>query len=60
MLEREMNSDAVADWIMQDIADARAVGVDKTPGFFVNGRPLEPFGIDSLKALVAAEVRAVR
>jgi hypothetical protein len=32
--------------------------VRKTPGFFVNGKPLEPFGERQLAALVEAEVRA--
>lgn len=44
--------------INQDIADLEAVGVQKTPTFFVNGRPLEQFGEAQLRALVAAEVRA--
>ena len=29
----------------------------KTPGFFVNGRPLQDFGYEQLKALVAEEVQ---
>jgi len=29
-----------------------------TPTFFVNGKPLDPFGADELRALVAAEVAA--
>ena len=42
----------------QDRADVEAVGVRQTPTFFVNGKPLEPFGADELRALVAAEVSA--
>jgi len=42
--------------IEQDLADAQALGVQKTPGFFVNGRPLEPFGLDPLAQLIATEV----
>ncbi|MEM1206931.1 MAG: thioredoxin domain-containing protein, partial [Acidobacteriota bacterium] len=30
--------------LAQDLADAETLGVRKTPGFFVNGQPLEPFG----------------
>lgn len=44
--------------INQDIADVEAVGVQKTPTFFVNGKPLKQFGEAQLRALVAAEVRA--
>ena len=42
----------------QDRADVDAVGVRGTPTFFVNGKPLDPFGADELRALVAAEVAA--
>jgi protein-disulfide isomerase len=42
----------------QDRADVEAVGVRGTPTFFVNGKPLDPFGADELRALVAAEVSA--
>jgi protein-disulfide isomerase len=42
----------------QDMADARTLGVRRTPGIFVNGKPLEPFGVEPLAALIAAEVKA--
>ncbi len=42
----------------QDRADVETVGVRQTPTFFVNGKPLDPFGADELRALVAAEVAA--
>lgn len=42
--------------VEQDVADARALGVTRTPGFFVNGRPLKRFGSDELKELVRQEV----
>ncbi|GMU67048.1 MAG: hypothetical protein AMXMBFR36_33220 [Acidobacteriota bacterium] len=47
----------VAAVVEQDLADARALGVQKTPGIFVDGRPLEPFGVDPLVALVDEAVR---
>ncbi|MEL6828534.1 MAG: thioredoxin domain-containing protein [Pseudomonadota bacterium] len=43
----------------QDRADVETMGVRQTPTFFVNGKPLDPFGADELRALVAAEVAAV-
>lgn len=43
--------------LRQDLADMMALKVDKTPGFFVNGRPLEVFGDEPLKTLVQEEVR---
>lgn len=57
-LRRDADDARVAAVLEQDLADARTLGVRKTPGFFVNGKPLEPFGADRLAALVAAEVEA--
>lgn len=57
-LEMDMGDPRVTAVIEQDLADAQALGVRKTPGFFVNGKPLEPFGERQLAALVEAEVRA--
>ncbi|QFU07235.1 Disulfide bond formation protein D precursor [Rhodobacteraceae bacterium THAF1] len=42
----------------QDRADVEAVGVRQTPTFFVNSKPVEPFGEAGLRALVAEEVAA--
>lgn len=47
---------AVAALIALDAADARLLGVDKTPEFFVNGRPLPSFGLKQLVSLVNAEL----
>jgi protein-disulfide isomerase len=43
------------DLIVQDVVDMRALKVDKTPGFFVNGRPLEDFGVKQLQTLIEQE-----
>ena len=45
--------------LKQDIADANELKVTRTPGFFVNGRPLKVFGVEQLKALVDEEVQRV-
>jgi len=50
-------SPAVRSRIEQDLADAKELGVTRTPGFFVNGRPLTQFGADELKELVRQEVQ---
>ena len=42
----------------QDRADVETVGIRQTPTFFVNGKPLDPFGEAELRRLVAAEVAA--
>lgn len=47
---------AIAALIAQDAADARLLGVDKTPEFFVNGRPLPSFGLKQLATLVGEEL----
>ncbi len=44
----------------QDLADIRALGVRRTPTFFVNGKPLPSFGARQLQDLVRSEVEAVR
>lgn len=43
----------------QDAADIKAVGVRRTPTFFVNGKPLTDFGAQQLFNLVRSEVEAV-
>jgi protein-disulfide isomerase len=42
----------------QDLADAKALKVTKTPEYFVNGKPLPQFGLDELKAMVNGALRA--
>ena len=42
--------------IEQDLADGHALGVRKTPQFFVNGKALMSFGYPQLKKLLVAEV----
>ena len=49
-------SPAIDAVLRQDVEDLTALGVSKTPTFFVNGRPLPSFGVDQLTALVAEEV----
>jgi protein-disulfide isomerase len=56
-LRTDMADPRIETILQQDLADAGVLGVRKTPGFFVNGKPLEPFGDRQLKALIDAEVR---
>ena len=42
--------------LRQDMEDMTALGVNKTPTFFVNGRPMPSFGEAQLMTLVAEEV----
>ena len=57
-LELEMQGMDIAHILQQDMADAKTLGVRKTPTFFVNGKPLTSFGLPQLQALVASEVAA--
>ena len=42
--------------VKQDLADADKLGVTKTPGFIVNGKPLQTFGLKNLQDLVESEI----
>jgi len=55
---QEMQSPDIARFVSQDVADAKALDVTKTPGYFVNGRPLVSFGYDQLRELVNDELAA--
>ena len=57
---RDMTSPDITGILNQDMADAAAVGADKTPTFFVNGRPLPSFGVEQLLSLVDEEVAIAR
>lgn len=56
----DADSPAVAQLLAQDIADTKALKVDRTPGFFVNGTPLRDFGQAQLRALVDQEIKKVK
>lgn len=57
-IKRDMNDPTIAKLIDQDLADAKTLNVRKTPGFFVNGKPLQTFGSKQLLQLVESELRA--
>jgi len=57
-IRNDMNDPAIAKLIEQDLADAETLNVRKTPGFFVNGKPLPSFGYNQLRQLVEAEIKA--
>ena len=46
--------------LAQEVADIKAVKLNRTPTFFVNAKPLLDFGPEGLNALVKAEVDAAR
>jgi protein-disulfide isomerase len=57
-VKKDMHDTVITDRIRQDVSDARLLQVTKTPGYFVNGKPLLQFGSQQLQSLVEAEVRS--
>ena len=55
-IRNDMNDPEIAEIIQQDLADAKTLNVRKTPGFFVNGKPLPSFGYEQLQKLVESEI----
>jgi protein-disulfide isomerase len=51
---------AVVAVLNQDVADMKAINLQGTPTFFVNGKPLTQFGPQQLYNLVAAKVTATQ
>jgi protein-disulfide isomerase len=57
-IRKDMNDPAIVKLIDQDLADAKVLNVRKTPGYFVNGKPLQTFGSRQLLQLVQSELNA--
>jgi protein-disulfide isomerase len=56
-IRKDMNDPEIEKILQQDLADGKTLGVRKTPGFFVNGKPLTSFGYKQLQELIDSEVR---
>lgn len=56
--QQDMNSPAIAALLKQDAADLATLNVNKTPSFFINGKPLVKFGPDGLNAQVQEAINA--
>jgi len=57
-LKKDIEDPAITKIIEQDLADAKILNVQKTPGFFVNGKPLQIFGYPELQELIQSEIKA--
>ena len=57
-MRADMMTPEITRVIAQDLEDARALNVTKTPEYFVNGKPLPSFGYAQLRALVDEALRA--
>ena len=56
-LKVDMAAPELAQLIEQDIKDAVALDIDRTPTFFVNGKPLTKLGYKELQAMVQQALR---
>ncbi len=59
-MRTDIASPEIASVIEQDLKDARALKVTKTPEFFVNAKPLPSFGFAQLKKLVDEALATAR
>ncbi|MCD6186600.1 MAG: thioredoxin domain-containing protein [Desulfuromusa sp.] len=57
-IKKDMDSPVIAKIIEQDMADVKTLNVQKTPGYFVNGKPLQSFGYKQLYQLIQTELDA--
>lgn len=55
-IRKDMDDPGITRIIEQDLADAKRLNVTKTPGFFVNGKPLVTFGYMQLQQLIEEEL----
>lgn len=55
-LGKYMNEPEGDEIIKQDLADAEKLNQTKTPGYIVNGKPLQTFGLQNLIDLVESEL----
>lgn len=55
-IKAEMNNPEFQKIIDQDMQDVQKLGVRYTPSFYVNGKALEDFGYEQLRALIDSEL----
>ena len=56
-IRSDMNAPEISRRMERDMADARALGVTRTPELFVNGRQMQNLSLDEFHALVREELR---
>lgn len=56
-LKADMAYPQITKILNQDLADVATLNVQKTPSFFVNGKPLTSFGYQQLKDLIESEIK---
>jgi protein-disulfide isomerase len=56
-IREDMHNPEIEAMIEREITDGRELGVRATPSFFVNGKPLETFGIEPLRELIRQNLK---
>ena len=56
--KQDMNDARIAELLKQDAKDLATLKINKTPSFFINGKPLTEFGQNQLRVQVEKEIRA--
>lgn len=55
-VQADMKDPAIEEMIEKEVKDLTDLGVRGTPQFFVNGKPLETFGLEPLRELIRSEL----
>ena len=55
-LVEDMKDPKIIEIVKQDIADAKTLKANKTPAYYVNGKPLQVFGVENLIDLINSEL----
>jgi len=55
--KNDMNSDRITALLKQDAKDINTLKIDKTPSFFINGKPLSTFSPGGLRSQVEDEIK---
>lgn len=55
-LADDMKNPKLIEIVKQDLADGQTLKATKTPAYYVNGKPLEVFGLQNLKDLINSEL----
>lgn len=56
LLAKSMENITYDNIVEQDLNDAQALNANKTPSYFVNGKPLKEFSLDNLIKLIESEL----
>lgn len=55
-LVEDMKNPKLVEIIKQDLEDAKTLKATKTPAYYVNGKPLQVFGLQNLKDLINSQL----